>query len=458
MKASGKLIIGFILSALIVGALVMVCMPFIIKNASFLMGVITGLVVASLSFVILLVGKRRSYLKRLRGNQSTKDDTASTTDSQGYTWILASVLIVLMGIVAGFVVFKQNEVFKTKALYQRAYITQQSELIESNRIKGMVVLMENLLDKIDEELEEGPERVLSDETIGRIAALSYSFKPYTSFEGDTLSERKLSPERAQLLLALSNMNIDTSSLSKIMVQSQFAGADLREAELGGAYLRRADLNGADLRGANLKGADLSEADLRTTDLWGAHLQKAELTSANLKRANLGWADMNGANLKGANLNGADMASVKLRTADLSGALIQWADLNGAFLDGANMIGADLYGTNLLRANLTAVNLSEANLTAVNLSDANLKEANLRAVKLRLSNLSSANLSGVNLSSASLLEAELTGAELTGVIISDENWFNMLNEWLVIGAKDIQEKYKIEVENSDDQIRYRLEKI
>ncbi len=423
-----RLIIGFVLSALIVAALVVVGMPYMIKNASFLMGVITGLVAVSLVFIIVFVRNGKFRLDRSSGDHSTSENTSSTSRTRDYTWIMASVFIILGGLVGGFVIFKQNEMFKTKDLFQRTRITQQTELIEATRIQGMVVLMKNVLDKVDQELDNNPKRTLTEETIGRIAALSYSFKPYTHYDGDSLIEKKFSPERAQLLLALSNMNIDTGSLSKIMVQSQFAGADLREAELEGAYLRKANLNGAALRGANLQGADLSEADLRTVDLWGANLRNADLVETDMKRADLRWADLSNADLKRAILNGVKMNSAILRKADLREALFQWANLDGVFLNEANLESVDFYGANLERAHLNDANLSKA--------------------RFRFTNLSDANINGVDLSEANLTE----------LVVAQKNWLNMLSEWHVTGASDIQKKYEIVDDRSKAKSRYRLQEI
>jgi uncharacterized protein YjbI with pentapeptide repeats len=345
------------------------------------------------------------------------------TRTYASVWILASVYIIMGGIVSSFLIYKQNESFKSQTKYQRTRIAQQSELIASTRRSGLVLLMNNLLNRIDDELNDNPKRNLSDETIARIAGLSNSFKPYTYVEIDSLSDKKLSPERGQLLLALSNMNIDTGSLIKIMFQTSFSGADLRDADLSGADLRGADLRGADLQDANLKGANLKEADLRASNLWGANLREANLTRADLKRADLRWAVLNGANLRRANLNGADLSSAKLRKADLGEAIVQWANLSGVLLNEASLVGTSLGRTNLERANLSNANLSEANLRSTNLSEANL-----------------------------------TGAELVGAFVSEENWLILLNELFVTGAKEIHEKYKIVDDVYDGISHYQVENI
>ena len=77
-------------------------------------------------------------------------------------------------------------------------------MIEATRIKSMIVLMSDILAKVEEELQNGPDHTLSDKTIARIAALSYSFKPYAQINGDSIAERKLSPERCDVYHNLTN--------------------------------------------------------------------------------------------------------------------------------------------------------------------------------------------------------------------------------------------------------------
>ncbi len=166
------------------------------------------------------------------------------------------ILGALMGGILGFGITRQNELLKAQIQYQARSIEQQSELIESVKKGSLVFLMSHILDKVDEELTNHPRRTLSKETIARIAALNTAFQPYAYVKGDSLSVKKLSPERGQLLLVLSIMNMDSSSFDTIKAKTSFAGADLRGANLNGA-----NLSGVDLRDANLKEADLRGANL-----------------------------------------------------------------------------------------------------------------------------------------------------------------------------------------------------
>ena len=225
---------------------------------------------------------------------------------------------------------------------QNVLIQRQMSLEEASRRSALVVLMSNIMDKVDDEIKEQRSDLLkkdvpkaavdtmkfslSQSLIGQIAALSYSFKPYRFLDADTLIGKALSPERGHLLITLMRLPLDRQAFHKIYYASTFAEADLSEADLSEMHLRNIDLSRANLIGANLSRANLIEANLI-----GANLSRANLIEANLSRAYLMWADL---------------------------------------------IGADLIGADLIKARLSEANLSEAHLIGANLSEANLSRAGL----------------------------------------------------------------------------------
>ena len=422
MKAKRNLLIGMILSALMGWTLGFLRLPYVEKNFSFLLGFIACLALVSFGLILLFVWNKHALLIRLIGKDPTTGNSKHTSRTYAFIWIWVSVFIVFGGLVSSILIFKQNELVKTQIQHQNKKIAQQTEVIASTQISNRIFLMGNLLDKVDQELKNHPKRILSDATLARIAALSYSFQPYRYVEGDSLSAQSFSPERGQLLLALSNMNIDSSSLNKILLKAPFSGADLREADLRGVNLRRADLRGANLKDADLSGANLKNADLRGANFWGADLREADLSGVDLRRADLGWADLNEVKMKGADLSGAIFTDAKLKKADLSGAFMKWANLRGAVLHEANLAGVVLYETDLSKANLSKANLNYTYLIQANLEDSNL-----------------------------------SGARLNKATVNEDNWLEKLNEWRITGAKEIQERYKV-VENDSLPSRYRLKKI
>ncbi|MEP6794079.1 MAG: pentapeptide repeat-containing protein [Saprospiraceae bacterium] len=354
----------------------------------------------------------------------------------------------LIGIVIGalsagaLVFFPLNKNFKTQIQAQQLQIAQQAELIDSIRHNGMTILLCNVLDKVDMELANNPKRILSDETIARIGALSYSLVSHMPIKSDSVSERILSPERGELLLMLCKMKIDSVSLKKIMLQTSFEGAVLRDADLKDADLRLVDLKKADLKDVNLEGANLIEAELRSAKLWGANLTGAHLNKANLTTADMRWSVLNGADLKTADLHGADMSSAQLRKTDFTGADLQWAEFSGAILHETNLTGTNLASTNFTKAQLENSILKDANLTSSHLNEANL---------------TGANLTGANMSGTNMAGANISQTELSGVIVIDKNWLTRLDEWQVKGAKEIQSRYKLIDESSKNKSQYRLEK-
>jgi hypothetical protein len=248
------------------------------------------------------------------------------------------IFVSLGGLTGTLLLMNQNELLQN----QNALIQQQMFLSEASRKSALVVLMSNIMDKVDGEITDEKEELymnrlskaavdtmrfsLSQSLIGQIAALSYSFKPYRYMEGNNLIKKSLSPERGQLLITLTLLPLDTATLYKIYKLATFESADLQGADLGNSNLSGANLNGANLSGAYLNGANLSGANL---------------TATNLNGANLNGASLNGAYLSEANLNGAYLSEANLRVADLSVANLSEAILSEADLSGANLSGAHL---------------------------------------------------------------------------------------------------------------------
>lgn len=425
MKGKRNLLIGIVLGVLMGWALGYLRLPFITKNYSFLIGFGACLALVAFLLALLFVWNKNSFLVRMIGKKPTDSPANPVAKTYASIWILVSLFIVLGGAVSSYMIYQQNELFKTQTQDQNQRIEEQSELIESIRKGNQVLLMSNVLDKVDEEIKNEPDGLLSDATIARVAALSYSFKPYRYYEGNHLSEKELSPERGQLLLALSIMELDSISFAKIKQTTSFASADLRRADLRGADLSGVDLQGADLKDAQLAEIDLNRANLYKADLWGANLNKANLDSTNLKRAELSWAEVNGADLRRANLNGANLTNAKLRNSDFREAIFQWAESGGAMFNNANFEGADLYGSVFKKANFTDVNLTEANLLGVQWPEANL-----------------------------------SGAAMEKVSVDGFQWLETMNEWRVTGVKDIEATYKIVDDTTKRYLyaRHRLERI
>ncbi|WP_222845949.1 pentapeptide repeat-containing protein [Flavilitoribacter nigricans] len=333
--------------------------------------------------------------------------------------MLVTVFVAIGGLMGTILLYNQNELLSGQndlltgqndlLLKQNEKIDNQILLDEASRRSSLNFLLGNVLDQVNEELKnpENTDRHLSPELIGRIASLSQSFQPYYFMEDSSLTEKPLSPERGNLLLALVNSGLDTSALAAIFEKTIFSSAFLDRAVLDSVHLQRANLFNADLSRANLSGADLRGADLGIADL-----NRANLSIADLKGADLSFADLNDANLSRADLRGTDIRGANLSRADL-----RYADLRDANLFSVNLFSANLFSANLSWASLSRADLSGAHLRDADLSGADLRIADLSVADLRGADLSGADLRGADLSGADLSGADLSGADLSGADLS-----------------------------------------
>ena len=348
----------------------------------------------------------------------------------------------VIGFVLGVIVACAVAVFVNRERYAalrdqidllQAVHDHQAAVIDSMQVSGMAGWMRDLLARAADEVQRASAGVLSTSTIDQIAELSAALKPYRQWDGDSVSQQLLSPERGQLLKLLLRMPLDSASQSEICRRVSFAHAAVADANLAGTSLRYIDLRGADLRDAQMTGADLRDADLRGATLWGADLSRADLRYADLRRAAGRWADFTQARLQLAGMDGIYLNNAMMKNADLSEAHIQWADLRGAFFNGANLECADLKGTLLRRANCDQANLTETNLNA----------ADLRDVSLVSTTMQSASFLGFR-------PINLHGTQVSGM-----GWIDSLHHWQVAGAEEVKERYRVVIDGLRPSV-YRLE--
>jgi uncharacterized protein YjbI with pentapeptide repeats len=153
--------------------------------------------------------------------------------------------------------------------------------------------------------------------------------------------------------------------------ADLSGVDLRHKNLTGTNLTGVDLSHIDLTGSHLIGVDLSNRDLSRTIL-NSNLAGADLSNTNLSGVDLSNTNLSGAILTYANLSAANLYGVDLSNKDLTGTILTYANLSGANLDGVDLSNKDLTG-----ANLTGVDLSNKDLTGTILKDAKKIEMSLK---------------------------------------------------------------------------------
>lgn len=307
--------------------------------------------------------------------------------------IIQLIFVILGGIMGTYLLFIQNQ----KIENQNAKIEKQVYLEDASRRSNLILLMDNILAKVNLEITD-TNKTLSQPLIGRIHALSQGFQPYYFLEDSTnLTKEKYSPERGQFLVALANSGIDNTTMIKIYDRSPFFSAYLKDAFLPGLYLRGVVLSRANLIRANLSGADLEDAIFNEANLEGAFLSNANLSDADFREANL----------SGANLNDAELKNANLSEANLSGAKLKNTNLYNAYLWHANLEQSDITNAVLTRANLVGANLSQADLRGAELKKVNLVKAEIKDMK-----------------------------------VSIADWIEKLKEWNVKGHQKIKEKYKV----------------
>ncbi len=336
----------------------------------------------------------------------------------GLFGILITIIPLLFVAVQTYLLNRQNTLLQL----QNEKIDQQTYLIESQRRNALVFELGNVLDAISEETNAGASNTISDLLIGRIAALSRSFRPYRYFQGDTLS-KELSPERSQLLTSLIESSLSENTLTKIFQRGDFSQSDLYRANLSvNPFFRTRFHIPSDIHIGQQEISFNAESQLSPGKVY---LREIDLHHADLREANLTQAD--------------------LRNADLSYAELDFADLTATDGRNANFYEAQLVGAKLGRANV---------------ENAFFKDANLQNASFAEANLSEALLSGANLTGTNFRSADLTGVNLQKAIVEDPDWFQTLGKLKnpPKGLRNLEAQYTIEgIENEEGAKIYRLMK-
>jgi uncharacterized protein YjbI with pentapeptide repeats len=268
---------------------------------------------------------------------------------------LMTVFTAIAGLMGTILLYNQNQLLNNQNQLlskQNDKIDNQIYLEEASRRSALVMLMSNLMDKVDREIENQQKEFsskntnrklfkLSQSLIGQIAALSHSFKPYRFMENDSLINEPFSPERGQLLITLTRLPLDSLTLESIYKVATFERAYLKNANLMDVNLSNTNLRFANLSGAELSEANLSGARLRGIDLSSATLIHTDLSSASLSNADITAAYFNSSNLSSASFSNSDLSHTDLMDSDLTNTLFDNANLNGTNLEGVNLSGSDL---------------------------------------------------------------------------------------------------------------------
>ncbi|MEO0468168.1 MAG: pentapeptide repeat-containing protein [Bacteroidota bacterium] len=388
MKLKGALWLGLLAGICIGYALGYLRLPDISNAEAFWVGALSCIAAGSFGLAVfrLWKGKKTSFPNRS---------------------LLISVLVVSSLWLVAWVLlrYSQAEAMALRKQYQRSFI--KAETSSSVHISELLPLMNQLLAELQDDLDKNPKRIPGGKIRNRLWNLSIALKPYRLWQGDTLSTRSFSPERAQLLINLANMRIDSNAFLRIKQEFDFTQADLRGMNLSGLDLRGASLQAADFTDASLIGTRLDGADLRDANLWGTKLLRTSFRKARMQRANLAWAELDGAVLDSADLSGIQAASSKWRHSQAIGADLKWSDLSTANVSQANFQAAYLLGADLHQSNLRQADLTDAYIDRANLED-----------------------------------ADLIGAKLDRAVVNEWDWPDKLIQRRVNGAETLRQQYKV----------------
>jgi uncharacterized protein YjbI with pentapeptide repeats len=373
-------------------------LPYIDHNSAFWVGFLACIVVILLIAIYRIIWNKNGLLAKWISKDSEITDSKTAERSYVMLWTMVSLFIILGGVLSGFMIWRQNILFTNQTSQLDERICELSEMTQSIRQSNQVNLMSYVLDQVDEDLKRSDERVLSDATIARIAALSFSFKPYRYFIGDSLSKNKLSPERGQLLVALVHMDIDSVSFAKIKAKTTFAYADLRNVNLIGADLSGIDLERSNLEYSRLNQINLSYSKLNHSIMNGATINNALINNVDFRSASLTWAEINDSEIRNGQFNGANLVHAQFINSNLSSSVFDIANLTHAILRNATLIRTDLARSNLSNADLSNVILTGGRLIKADIHKANLSSAILDDVEVQtkwIENLVNYDITGLN---------------------------------------------------------------
>ena len=353
MNRKAYVLILIFLAAIFGWGLGYIRLPYIEKEYSFGVGVLTTLAIICLTTLL-------TYLLK------TKKSISSSKSSKKLFWLILTC--VTTGAICIFL-YQKNYTQQNKIETQSNLIVAQSETITALEQGNLMALVATVLAAADTELAQSSNRSLSQAIIDRIADLSHSLKPYRQVTKDSIATQELSRERGQLLLSLTKMNIDSASFAQIKKIATFEYADLRDA-----HLANMDLSGINLARANLKGATLLGSSLEYANLEEANLKRSQLSSSSLKNAKLKLINLDWANLSQVNISEVRLVGASLKSANLIG-----ADFTGTYISYTNFRGANLIKANFTNTHIDIVDFSQANLTEAILDNLIIKRVNFTNV-------------------------------------------------------------------------------
>ncbi len=292
---------------------------------------------------------------------------------------IASIFIslIFVGITSvSYNIYLLNNEYKEQSKSLEENIELQSKISLSNLEINKVENVAALIKQISKELNSKEVRTLSDTSILKIKSLSNSLTPFYYFDGNTLSSIKLSPGRGQLLIALCNLNIDSSSFSRIIKTTNFSNVWLKNADFSGSNLNGINLEGSYLKSCVFKGGSMENANLKNSIINECDFTLSSMNKSDLSLSQILKTDFSNSLLLDMDFNGIKGSNSVFYNCILRNSSFQWSDLIGARLNSCDLEGSDFWGSNLSNANLSNSNFKNSRLLEVNLNRSILKNVTL----------------------------------------------------------------------------------
>lgn len=229
--------------------------------------------------------------------------------------IFVSFILGLGGIVTTILILNQNKLFEI----QNERIEQQSQLYEAERRSAQISILGDVLTDISKELNSiyNLKDTLSQPLVGRITSLTYAMKPYRYYKKNSLIDKELSPERAQLFLSLLESGMNIKQFRKVVINNSiFKYSDFQDRNLENRDFSNMDLSNSNFIDGNLRksilfNSNLSHCTLKNTCLVSANLQGAQIENTDFTEASLFFADMRDTFINGANFSNTILDGVKV---------------------------------------------------------------------------------------------------------------------------------------------------
>jgi len=247
---------------------------------------------------------------------------------------------------------KQNELITA----QNNRLEQQTYLQEAGRRSSLVFLMNNVLDRMDDELKDtinNNDRELSDQLVGRIIALSKSLKPYKYLENDSLS-MTLSPERGQLLINLTQAKLGKETYEKI-----FRNADFSHSELSNISFEYIDLSNVKLSNSILINVEFYHVNDLPKDMTNSILENVEFTECDFFNLNLSGSVISELILIGCSGYNIHLSGSIIDELSFEECMIESAQLNLSYINEFEVADSIIYDLAFYESILNRISFDDA---------------------------------------------------------------------------------------------------